>query len=151
MGVLTFAVVVLGVIPAPQANANENMLTVVSLAFAVLSGVMSVVIRRVVVATQRKKIAEGTWTPPSGTVGPKNDVEMLLACFQTQTIIGAALLEGGAFFALVAYMQERQTWSLLAAAVLLAGLMTLFPTRGRVESWLDDELRRVQELRHLGS
>jgi hypothetical protein len=61
------------------------------------------------------------------------------------------LLEGGCFMALVAYMIERQTVSLGAAAVLLAGLILHFPTRGRVEAWMDDELRRVNELRKCGS
>jgi hypothetical protein len=153
MGVMTFAgVVVCGVIPAQQANANQNVLTLVALAVAVASGVMSVVLRKAVATSNRQKIAAGTWTPSNPQQAtPSTDSGKLLMGFQTQTIIAGALLEGGCFMALVAYMIERQTVSLGAAAVLLAGLILHFPTRGRVEAWMDDELRRVNELRKCGS
>ena len=59
-------------------------------------------------------------------------------------IIGAAFLEGPAFLALIAYMIEGHVVSLAIAAVMLLGLMAHFPTVGRVETWVEHQLGRVE-------
>lgn len=61
--------------------------------------------------------------------------QQLMALFTTQTIMGAALLEGGAFFLLTAYLVEQQPWAGIGGVlmgVLLAPLQA--PTRERAES-----------------
>lgn len=64
-----------------------------------------------------------------------------LSVFGGQTLIGAALLEGGAFLFLVAYLLEGTPWSLAGAFVML-GLMAYchFPTRDRVERFLAEQI-----------
>ena len=72
---------------------------------------------------------------------------MLVPVFQTQLIIGAAMLEGGAFFAAIAYMLERSPIAAGMALVLLVVLASRFPTRDRIQAWLDHQLGLLQEER----
>jgi hypothetical protein len=57
--------------------------------------------------------------------------------YQTSLIIGAALNEGPAFFALIAYMVEGLPAILGVAAFLILGVAARFPTRARLEQWID--------------
>ena len=68
----------------------------------------------------------------------------LFSLFQTKMIIGLAMLEGAAFFNLVANMVERQWWSLAVVGVLLFLMAISFPTFPRVESWVQDLKRDLQ-------
>lgn len=65
----------------------------------------------------------------------------LYAAFQTKTIIGFAMLEGAAFFDLVAYMNTARTWVLAIAAALVAIMVSRFPTRGRIENWIENQMQ----------
>ena len=60
---------------------------------------------------------------------------------------GSVLLEGGAFFAVIASMLERNPIALVTAIVLLAHLVARFPTADRVNDWLDRQLGLLQEER----
>lgn len=66
-----------------------------------------------------------------------NSESAWLSVFGGQTLTGAALLEGGAFLFLVAYLLEGQPWALAGAGVML-GLIAYchFPTHERVERFL---------------
>jgi hypothetical protein len=68
----------------------------------------------------------------------------LYGIYQTKMIVSQALLEGAAFFNLVAYMTEGQSWSLGIVAVLLAVMAVGFPTFEKVDGWADDQLRQLQ-------
>ena len=70
-------------------------------------------------------------------------------CFLTKTIVGAAILEGGAFGNLVAYMLDGQIYSLVLAVLGIIGILAGFPTRRGVDEWLERQLRRVKEMRDL--
>ncbi len=59
--------------------------------------------------------------------------------YQTRTIIRAALLEGGAFFCLVANVVTHLWWTLAMAFALLAVIAIFFPTRGRFDDWVRDQ------------
>jgi hypothetical protein len=80
---------------------------------------------------------------------PDSDAGKLVMVYQTKMIVAAALLEGGCFLALYAYMTERQWPSLTMAAFLLLCMLAHFPTLDRVEAWIDEQLRRVEEQRQL--
>jgi hypothetical protein len=67
-------------------------------------------------------------------------VRPLAATYQTLLIIRCALLEGAAFFSLVAYMIERQPIAIGAAVVLLVALLANFPTASRLEAWIEAKL-----------
>lgn len=65
--------------------------------------------------------------------------------FQSTTILGAGLFEGGAFANLVAFMTGGEVFNLLAAAALLLGIVSLFPWLRRCERRIASELRRAAE------
>ena len=69
----------------------------------------------------------------------------LFNVYQTRTIVRAALLEGGAFFSVVAYMVTHFWWTLALAFGLLAAMLVVFPMRGRFDDWV----REQRELRSL--
>jgi hypothetical protein len=63
--------------------------------------------------------------------------QKLVQAYQTGLIVGLALLEGAAFFNLVAYMVEKQWWTITIVAALLFWMLLAFPTRTRVTQWLE--------------
>jgi hypothetical protein len=107
--------------------------------------VLSFVIPGLVVSQTRRQIAKGT-APKIGK-SEEEDAAALLPIYQTQLIVGAALLEGGAFFATIAYMLERNMMALGLAGVLLAVLLTRFPTIARLRSWLDRQVELLHQER----
>lgn len=67
----------------------------------------------------------------------------LLEIYQTRMIVEMALLEGAAFFALVAFIVEGR-WAAFAAAAALWVIMVLsFPTRSTVEQWVTDQRMEI--------
>lgn len=147
MGVVTFAAVVVFFISRGPA-AKGSLLTLLAIVFAGATLVLGFVIPQLITAANRRKIAAGTWTssPNQGLV-PDSDTGKLALTYPAKMMVGAALFEGGCFFALVAYMLEGQPLSLGVAAVLLLCLLAHFPTLGRVEAWIEEQLRRVEDER----
>jgi len=147
MGVVTFAVVVVFLISGGPA-AKGSLLTLLAIVFAGAALVLGFVIPQLITAANRRKIAAGTWasSPNQGPV-PDSDTGKLTLTYPAKMMVGAALFEGGCFFALMAYMIERQPLSLVAAAVLLLCLLAQFPTLTRVEAWIEEQLRRVEDER----
>jgi len=145
MGVLTFGVVVVSGL-AGGGGAQGNTLTLLAVGFAAAALVLCLLVPNLFASAQRRKIAAGTWGSTSAPgPAPDSDAGKLAMLYQTKLIIGAAMLEGGCFLGLVAYMLERQWPSLAMAGVLLLALIAHLPTYGRVEAWIEDQLRRVQE------
>jgi hypothetical protein len=144
MGASTFLVVVL-VMPAPE-QLNETLIWP-GVGFGVLQIVLAVVVPQIILRQQRQAAIKGQALVRGPS--PTSEVANLLSGLQVRRIIAGALLEGAAFFNLVAYMQGRQAVSLAMAAALIASLVTLFPLRSLVEQWVESELRTVRELRQL--
>jgi uncharacterized membrane protein YbhN (UPF0104 family) len=68
------------------------------------------------------------------------DLNRWLNLYQTRMIVGAALLEGPAFFALAAYLIEGTPWAFgLAVLLWLAMAWLHFPTRDRVAAWIAEQ------------
>ena len=151
MGVVMFGLVVVFGMPGGQ-EGKGNTLTLLAVCFAGADLVLCLLVPNLVVAAQRRKLAAGTWqaAPSRGPV-PDTDAGKLAMIYQMKMIIGAAMLEGGCFLALTAYMVERQVPSLVMAAVLLAALLAHFPTYGRVAAWIEEQLRRVEEERRFSN
>lgn len=147
MGVVTFAVVVVLAVPGGRETHDTNV-TVLAVVFAGADLVLCLLIPQFITATNRRKIAAGTWQAAQSQ-GPvaESDAGRLALTYQVKMIIGTALLEGGCFLALVAYMTERQALGLAVAAVLLGALLAHFPTQARVEAWIEDQLHRVEDER----
>jgi len=92
------------------------------------------------------KTASAREEPPAGKpLDPASTTGKLVQLFQSQLIIGAALLEGAAFFAGIAYMLERSPLALATAIVLLIALAARFPTSGRVHAWFDRQRELIEE------
>ena len=60
-----------------------------------------------------------------------------LAIYQTRMIVGMALLEGPALYQGIAYFIEGEALALGLGGLLLLGMILQFPTRGRVQQWLE--------------
>jgi len=106
----------------------------------------------------RQQIAEGTWQVPGGRADAARleeflektgDAGRLWLLFLTQTIIGAALLEGVAFFWIIVSLVTQSAFALGAGVVLIVGVLLHFPTKGRVRHWIEGQLRMVEEQRAL--
>jgi hypothetical protein len=143
--------------PPPAARVMQigEILTWIAVAFAAVGLTLSVLVPRWITDQNRRSIAAGTWVPPNqarsgapGTTGPirtealESDTGKLASVYMTQFIVGAALHEGPAFLASVAYLIEANPIALGLALLLLGAMIVRFPTRPRIASWID----RQQEL-----
>ena len=165
MGVVSFLVIVLlfvprsimlAPVPAAAGPAGAPMpaplpaglpiITYIALAMGISVLVLSFVVPNLIVSRARSQMAKGT-APKIGKA-QEEDGAAFLPTYQTQLIVGAALLEGGAFFAAIAYMLERSPLALLAAGVLLGLLVTRVPTIERVRGWIEKQLDLLLQERH---
>ena len=124
------------------------MLTSVGLGLAVTMIVVRWIVLQVATANARRGILRGASDANRGkssTEQPDRTVGQLVAFYQTRMIIGAAMLEGVAFFLLVAYMVEHSPWSLVAAIVMILGVAAHFPTQGRVAEWVERQTYLLQQ------
>lgn len=76
--------------------------------------------------------------------GKPIDEVRLAQVFQLKLILGLALLEGGAFANLVAYMIERNHWSLYIVGGLLMTMVAQFPTPSRIEDWVRHRMELLE-------
>ena len=70
-------------------------------------------------------------------------MKQLAALYQTKMIVGMAVLEGAAFFNLVAYFLERHIWSYGVVAFLVGVMAISFPSQGQFESWAEEMKREL--------
>jgi hypothetical protein len=70
--------------------------------------------------------------------------------YQTQLIIGAAQIEGVAFFAGVAYFLSKDPIALGLALLLVGALILRFPTIERVQRWIDQQQEKLITSRSSG-
>ncbi len=159
-GTVGFLVVVLVVFTTEDRGDAAPVITYVAVAFAVTTLIARIVTPGIIIARGRRAIARGTWRLTQGSAAPPARIAELLErtgdagklgiLFNISTIVAAALLEGAAFFAIVAYMMEHSVLSLIVAVVLIFGLATHVPTRSRLIHWIEDQLAQLQQERHLG-
>ena len=74
----------------------------------------------------------------------------LASVYQTQLMLGAVLTEGPAFLALIAYLLEGSPLALGAALALLVALIARFPTRARLEHWIEQQVQWLIQERQFG-
>lgn len=132
-GVIAFAAVAialrLGRIPE-----QNSLVSVIAAVFA--AG--TVVVRQVVLGMIAGRAVPSASEPTAPTS---------FGMYQTRLIVGLALLEGAAFFNVVAYLIEGHWWSFLVVTALLAWMLASFPTHGRLRQWVEDR----EQLKSLGS
>ena len=153
-GVVSFFVVVL-VIKQPQAPlAGDRLLTYLSVAAGLVAVVVALILPGVIVRNNRQAVLDGKATASTPERAPPlpeelREVGSLAAGYQTALIVRSALLEGAAFFALVAFMLEQQTLSLVVAGALLIFMLSGFPTRSKLEDAIDSDRRTLEQLRQM--
>ncbi|MBN1910272.1 MAG: hypothetical protein JW818_11075 [Pirellulales bacterium] len=69
--------------------------------------------------------------------------------YQTQLMIGSALLEGASFFLLVSYLVEGWIVSPIVAGVLVVGIALHLPTTSRVSTWIKNQVEIIEQEQHL--
>ena len=97
-----------------------------------------------------QNLRSGATGPSDGSSSPKNPAAPSgqavtpAGAFQTSAIIGGALIEGPAFLAGIAYLIEQNPIALGVMLVLLAAMFVCFPTRGRVERWIEQQEEKLR-------
>jgi len=124
----------------------SDMLVLVGVLVAGMAVLMHYTIPALAVNSQRQALAEGrTDAIFKGREAPRSQDMALAAIYQTQMIIGLALLEGAAFLNAIVFMIQGSPVS-LAVAVALIGLMaTRVPTRGALDGWIEDQRARLRD------
>ncbi len=132
MGVVMFGAVAAVVVGGDHAD-DPGLLTWIAVGFGVNQLVLRTIIPTAIAKSSVQKIA-----------GELQDDDVsrnrLVGIYQTQMIIGMALLEGGAFLGLVAYIAQKHVFALGVAGVLAAVMAATFPARMRVEGWMRRQL-----------
>lgn len=140
LGMMCFLVVVVFLVPQPQVIPQPPMLSYVGLGLAVAALPAAFVIPRIIRATAFNALTQQQ--PDDGA-----DANALFGSYMTSTIVNGAILEGPVFMNTIAYMQERQPFSLLVAGGLIILVMTLTPKLSRAEGWLNEQLQRLNDER----
>jgi hypothetical protein len=150
-GVVFFLVIVVFVLKG-EAKGGPLVNTYASLAVGGVALILSYVIPNLIGTPIKRALVEGKtvelpkqFNAPAGV----GIVGNLLWLYQTRLIVGYAILEGAAFYNLVAHMLERQSINLAMVGLLIGAMLTKFPTRRRLDNWLADEMKSIEELRSL--
>jgi hypothetical protein len=140
---------------APGAAAVEPPMPIITY-LAVASGAMllpvSFVVPVLVSKKQRQAMLSGqasdgprpATAPCVRSWGANTPIGGFPAAFLIQLIMGCAISEGAAFFALVAYLLEKNPLSLTMALVLIAAIIMRFPTSGRVGRWIEQQEEKLR-------
>ncbi len=139
--------------PAGQLAQSVPILTYSALAVGAVCLSMSLIVPSLVAKQQRLAMAGGkslpgqspASTPPQGPEAVGTAPTGLSWVYLNQLIIGAAINEGAAFFAGVAYLVEKNPIALAVALVLIAGVIARFPTANRVERWIEQQQEKLRE------
>ncbi len=132
-GILVFGSVIVLKSQQPPAGARQlTPMTSIGLGLvagvAVLQSIIPKAITSAQLAAIRRELANGL---------PVAEVQRRLASvFQVQLIAAAGVVEFGAMFNLIAYMQDRHLFSIVAVAICLLMLTLRIPTQGKVANWM---------------
>lgn len=137
-GVLVFMAIVFTTGMAPDPPAGQ-LLSLIGVVMGISSIFGRIVILKVLSVPPTSLNMDGVDTSELSDVNRR--ALSLFGIYQTQMIIGLALLEGAAFFNCVAYMQEGNVWSLGVVGGLVVIMLLSFPTRARVAFWIENKLQ----------
>ena len=114
----------------PDPNAGTPMMTYMAAGFALINlgvrAVMLTVIPKNQIQQQRQHITDS-----------EEGRKRLAGIYQSRLIIGMALCEGSAFFAIIAWMCESNELALGVILFLVTVMIMSFPFRQRVLDWID--------------
>jgi hypothetical protein len=146
MGVVTITAI-LGLLRmnGGKPPAATPMISYVGFGMAAVCLPLSFLVPNLLSAGWRRQIAIGKW-PLSIPAQPDSDAGWW-SIFQSRLIVGMAMLEGAAFMQVIAYFVEGMPLSLGVALGLLVVMLTRFPTRLGVESWIAEQREMVEMLK----
>jgi hypothetical protein len=152
LGVLSFlAVAVIVRVENPNLQASRTgFLTYGALGIAALLVLVQATVPALIATGLRWQLAAGKWPAPGAASTPADDFGKLCALYQTRLLLGAAMLEGGSFLLLIAYLMEGDVVALVGAGILLVLLLAKFPLRSAVEGWLADQQEMLRQERMAG-
>ena len=137
--------------PGEQDDATDRILITLLVVFAAVDLPLSFVVPNLITARSRRAIATGAAPPsvPSQKAGapadPKTEISKLTMVYHTQMIVGAAINEGAAFFAGVVYLITKNPVALGVGLLLVAVLVTRFPTATRIQRWVEMQQEKLRE------
>jgi hypothetical protein len=129
-GVLVFAGV--AVLNTWQKPAGDPFMSYFGIAFAVAAVPAGFVFQAVMIPNAMQQMRSMYADQP---------IKLFYAEYQTRLILRNAVLEGAAFFNVIAYMLTALSWSLGVALALVAVMVATFPTRSKFDNWV----RRKQD------
>ena len=121
---------------------GDPVIPIIAVGLAIFAIVARYAVAAAMVSGSRTEIAKEV---RSGRLQESTAVAgRLYGAYQTRLIVALALLEGAAFFNLIAYMLAARWWNLAAAGVLLLMMAAAFPTRTKLEQWVHDQLQLME-------
>lgn len=135
MGVISFAGV--AAFMGLEKEAGDPFMAYIAAGFAVLMFVMHLLVPSMIAGAAMKQSGQNETTED-------RTGDNLVGIFQTQLIVVMAMLEGAAFFNLVAFIIAVQWWSFAVVGLLLLAMAAKFPTRFKVESWLETKHHELE-------
>ncbi len=124
LGVVVFAAIAVFVVGAMNEESSGVIVSAVGLVWSALAFVMHLVVP----AIMTRQLSRG------------GNREQLYGAYRAKTIVGLALLEGAAFFNIVALIIEHNWWSLAIAGGLVFWMLSAFPSTTKVEHWVETQL-----------
>jgi hypothetical protein len=129
----------------PRESPGVPALIPVGVALTAATLGMAVFLPATMTAAARRQIRDGV-VPPSLPPALASDLEARLRLqYQTALILRCAPLEGAAFFWLIVYFLESQPAFLGAAGGLWVLLLLQFPTRGRVNAFVEKQRELIEQ------
>jgi hypothetical protein len=124
MGVVLFALIAVFMLGALDEPADGFIVSLIGAAFASGAFVMHLIVPSLM-------------TGSAAGDGAASDELSHYQRYQAKLIVGLALLEGAAFFNIIATIIEHNWWSLAIAGCLVFWMLAMFPTRTRVKHWIE--------------
>jgi hypothetical protein len=134
-------------------NPLGQILTYTAIGFGGLALVMAIIVPRLVAANARKALVQKRQTTQPGNKSGKapalqsidNQQRDVVPIFQSQLIVGVALLEGAAFFAGMVHLLGGDPVVLAVVAILMCGMIAFFPTRAKAVRWIEQQQERLRD------
>lgn len=126
MGVVMFALITTLALGALNEAPTNTIIAYIGAVFAAVSVAVHLFVPEAMAAAALK-------------ASSNRDVETLCGIYQTRMIVALAMLEGAAFFNVVALIIAHTWWSLVIAGALLLLMLARIPTRTGVEHWIETQ------------
>ena len=128
---------------------NMFVLTPASLVGLVLTSAMSFIVPGFQTRNGLATIVADKWQPPRGSSPASfaTDASKLLVLRQTSLMQALAPLEGAAFLGCIAYLIEGRPIALVIVVIAVVFMLSNFPTKYRVRTWLEYQLDQLALLR----